>query len=151
VHCSGKVISSKLKQSIRDAFTLPPYMLYLQSQNKWTRDVLDSIDWEAYTQAISRFPSRRVQVTKLCNDLLPTARWANRYNALTTAHCLHCGDLEDRDHMVRCTHPSRQKWRRDLLAHLRTAHESTETNPYLTDILIDGFHAWFNQTALDRT
>jgi hypothetical protein len=96
LHLLGKVILSKLKQSIWDAYTVSPYLSYLQSHNQWSLEVINSIDWDAYNQAISRFPSWQVQVTKLCNDLLPTAWWANRYDTLTTAHCLHCGELEDR-------------------------------------------------------
>jgi hypothetical protein len=131
LHLSGKVISSKLKQSIWDAYTVPPYLSYLQSRNQWSLEVFNSINWDAYNQAISWFPSQWVQVTKLCNNLLPTAWWANWYDTLTIAHCLHCGELEDRDHMVRCAYPPRQKWPSNLLAHLRKAHDSTETNPYI--------------------
>jgi hypothetical protein len=100
LHITKKVISSKLKESIRDAFTVPPYKAYLQHCNKWTNACIDTIDWQAYTQAIGHFGSREVQITKICNDLLPTARWANRYDKLTTEHCLHCGESEYRDHLI---------------------------------------------------
>ncbi len=64
------------------------------------------------------------------------ARWANRYDSLTTEHCLHCGELEDRDHIIRCLYPPRQAWRLSLLTHLRETHESNEADHYLLDILI---------------
>jgi hypothetical protein len=119
-------------------------MQYLQERNKWDSDCITSIDWKAYTQAVSRFGTRRVQITKLCNDLLPTARWANRYSSITTQDCLHCGQPEDRDHLLRCPFPPRLKWRAKLLSDLRHTHSSAESNPYLVDILIDGLHSWMN-------
>jgi hypothetical protein len=57
LHISGKVISSKIKQSVRNAYTVPPYMEYLKARNQWTSQCLHSIDWDAYNQTISRFPS----------------------------------------------------------------------------------------------
>jgi hypothetical protein len=149
LHLSNKVISSKLKQSIRDAFTVPPYMEYLKKRNHWSSECLATIDWTAYNQAVSRFSSQRVQITKLCNDLLPTSRWANRYDSLTSEHCLHCGEPEDRDHLVRCTFEPRLKWRKELLTQLRKTHDDPLVNPYLVDILHDGLHSWLTYTQID--
>jgi hypothetical protein len=47
LHIANRVISSKLKQSIRDAFTVPPYMEYLQKRNQWSSECLATIDWKA--------------------------------------------------------------------------------------------------------
>jgi hypothetical protein len=121
-------------------------MAYLQQRYQWDNTCIDTIDWQSYTQAISRFRSRRIQITKLCNDLLPTARWVNRYDSLTTEHCFHCGDPEDRDHIIRCSHDSRKKWRVTLFTALRRTHDSPENNPYLLDLLIDGINAWITST-----
>jgi hypothetical protein len=151
LHLGGKVIPSKLKRHIREAFTVPPYMKYLQERFQWTEQCASTVDWKAYTQAIGRFNMRRIQITKLCNDLLPTARWANRYDSLTTDHCLHCGEQEDCDHLLQCNFAPRILWRNDLLVHLRTAHASTECDPCLLDILIDGLDSWFQHKTLVKT
>jgi hypothetical protein len=109
-----------------------------------------TIDWTAYTQAISRYSTRRIQITKLCNDLLPTARWVHRYDSLTTNFCLHCGEPEDRDHILKCTH-AYSLWQNNLLVHLCETHNSNECDPRLLDILIDGLHSWFLNTTIDFT
>jgi hypothetical protein len=150
LHIDQKVISSKIKQSIRDAFTVPPYMEYLKKRNRWSSECIATIDWKAYNQAVSRFHSQRIQITKLCNDLLPTARWASRYDSLTSEHCLHCGETEDRDHLVQCSFAPREKWRTELLSHLRATHDNPLTNPYLVDILIDGLHSWLHHSHIDK-
>ena len=151
LYLSKKVISSKLKQSIREAYTVPPYMTYLCRRHQWTPECLEMVDWEAHTQLVSKFHSQRVQVTKLCNDLLPTARWANRYDHITTKHCIHCGETEDRDHLLRCIHVTRCTWRGELLSHLRRKHDNQASNPYLLDILVDGLHSWFTSKQVDTT
>ncbi len=92
LHLNGKVICARLKQQLREASTVPTYLAYVAKRFKWEPSVAAMIDWQAYTQAIGRFRSQRTQITKLCNDILPTARWANRYDSLTTEHCLHCGE-----------------------------------------------------------
>jgi hypothetical protein len=148
LHLDGKVIKSKLKKRIREAFTVPSYLCYLQKRFQWTDACVDNIDWLAYTQAIGRFSTRQIQITKLCNDLLPTARWVNRYDLLTTSNCFHCGKSEDRDHILRCKHVTRAQWQNDLLVHLRQAHGSTKSDPQLLDMLIDGLHSWFQNTSI---
>jgi len=86
LHVLGKVVCSRLKRTIREASTISVYFTYATCRFKWTPEVTTTIDWAAYVQAISRFPTKRTQITKLCNDLLLTARWANRYDTLTTEH-----------------------------------------------------------------
>jgi hypothetical protein len=151
LHIRGQVIPSKLKKRIREAFTVPPYLQYLQQRFQWSEQCASTINWTAYTQAIGRNSSRRIQITKLCNNLLPTARWANRYDSLTTDHCLHCGEPEDRDHILQCTFAPRCLWRNDLFVHLRATHASNECDPRLLNILIDGLHAWFQTQSMDKS
>jgi hypothetical protein len=148
LHIDGKVICSKLKRTIREAYTVPKYLAYVASRFKWSAPVAATIDWQAYKQTIGRFRTQRVQVTKLCNDLLPTARWANRYESLTTEHCIHCGEIEDRDHIIQCSFEPRKTWRNSLLSKLRKAHDSDSTDHYLVDILVNGLHAWFRGSVL---
>jgi hypothetical protein len=98
---SGNIVCAKLKPSILEAFTVPPY---LEKRFQWAPVIPETIDWTAYTQTIGRFCTQHIQITTLCNDLLPTAHsWANWYNTPTTEHCLHCGEIEDRDHILQCT------------------------------------------------
>jgi hypothetical protein len=116
LHINGKVIPSKLKKWICEAFTDPPYLAYLQDQFQWTAQCTETVGWTACTQAIRQFSTWHIQIiklctTKLCNDLLlPTTRWANMYDALTTDHCLHCGEPEDQDHMLLCTYAPHCLW-----------------------------------------
>jgi hypothetical protein len=62
--------------------------------------------------------------------------------------CLHCGELETRDHIITCSYKPRQRWRTSLLSKLRKAHDSDTSDHYLSDILVNGLHAWFQGTSL---
>jgi hypothetical protein len=55
LHISGNVICSKVKRSIREAFSVPPYLQYIEKRFHWTRAISDTVDWQTYTQAISQF------------------------------------------------------------------------------------------------
>jgi hypothetical protein len=149
LHIAGKVICAHLKQRIREAPTVPKYIAYVSKGFQWTPATEQTIDWQAYTQTIGRFHHRRIQITKLCHDLLPTARWANRYESLTTEHCLHCGESEDRDHILQCSFANRQTWRTSLLSKLRKIHDNDASDHYLLDILISGLDCWFKGSFLD--
>jgi hypothetical protein len=73
LHINGKVIPSKLKKWIHKAFLVPPYLAYLQDRFQWNTQCAESIDWNAYAQAIGQFSTWRIQIMKLYNNLLPTA------------------------------------------------------------------------------
>jgi hypothetical protein len=44
LHITGKVISSKAKKQICEAFTVPPYMTYIHNWFQWTEACADTID-----------------------------------------------------------------------------------------------------------
>ncbi len=85
----------------------------------------------------------------MCNALLPTARRANRYNSLTTEHCLHCGEPDDWDHIIKCSFQTKHIWRQSLLSKLRKAHNLDSSNHYLLNFLINGLDCWFKGSWLN--
>jgi hypothetical protein len=98
-----KIIYSKLKKCFWEALTVSKYLQYAATRFKWCPSVATMVDWEMYTQTIGQFCTQHIQIMKLCNDLLPTTRWAHHwYKSITTVHCLHCGEVEDWDHIIKC-------------------------------------------------
>jgi hypothetical protein len=94
LHIAGKVICARLKQHIREAATVPKYLAYVEKRFHWTPEITATINWQAYTQSIVWFRTQRIQITKLCNHLLPAAGWVNQYDTLTTEHCVHLGGTQ---------------------------------------------------------
>jgi hypothetical protein len=123
-----EVICSKIKQTILEALTPPSYLPYAKKHFHWTPMIYEMVNWQAYTQLISKFCSQCIQIMKLCNDLLPTAWWAHKYDTLPTKHCMDCGKVEDQDHIIQCPFEPHQMWHNSLLSKLRKAHDSDQSN-----------------------
>ena len=57
LHIAGKVVCACIKQHIWEAATVPAYLEYLAARLKWDKHIAATMDWQAYSQAISRSPS----------------------------------------------------------------------------------------------
>jgi hypothetical protein len=105
------------------------------------------IDWTAHEKAIHRYLHRRVHLTKLIHDILPTNDNVGTWKENRTEKCPSCSHpVEDRDHVLRCPHPARQEWRRKFILSIRKTCDRLQTRPNLRDILITGLEAWLNDT-----
>lgn len=145
----GDTITYQEKSAIQFAETGPPLCEYIKETNKWSDKVMRSIDWDAHGTALHRGNSKRVHLTKLVHDLLPTNSYAYRFVEDRTSCCPTCThDNEDRDHIIRCSHPSRVRWRTACIRAIREATLTT-TQPDLRTILTDGLTAWFQGNDID--
>jgi hypothetical protein len=112
---------------------------------------MKSINWDAHALALGRGMHNRVNLTKLVHDLMPTNHMVSRFDPDRRDHCPSCSNPgEDRDHVIRCHAPARAKWRSSSLVAIRKLCDQQDTRPYLTDILIDGLFAWYNELPLDE-
>jgi hypothetical protein len=105
---------------------------------------MKSIDWNAHGKALHRGNVNRVRLTKLIHDILPTNSLIYKFVDDRTCCCPSCpSDNEDRDHIIRCSHPERSRWRKSFLVDLRKTTDRNSTKPYLKTILLDGISEWF--------
>jgi hypothetical protein len=58
---------------------------------------------------------------------------------------------EDFAHVLRCPHPSHEKWHTDLISNLRKKCHSLSTDQWLIDILIAGIQSYLSHTPFDST
>jgi len=144
----GGTVTYKLKQSIRFADTAPDLRQYILNRNNWTSEVFDSmIDWEAYSQALARNNDKTVHLIKLAHDILPTNHIAHHYIPDRQEKCPSCPcEREDRDHVYQCNHHDRAVWRRKSLQEIRKVCQNLQTAPELTDILLEGLAACYNNS-----
>lgn len=144
LHLSGGTITYKLAPFVRYADTAPELKEYIMERNNWTPATMATVDWEAHGNALQRGIHKRVRLTKLVHDLLPTNHVVCRFIEDRTARCPTCQHPdEDRDHMLRCSHPANKRWRKDCLISLRKTMDTLITRPYLQTIFMDGLSAWF--------
>jgi hypothetical protein len=112
-------ITYNYKSYIRNAAYGPPLLNYIQQRNQWAPATMQTIDWDAHGMAIRRHFHQRVHLTKLIHDILPTNDNVSQWKPLRHEKCPSCPHpREDRDHVLRCPHPSRMEWRRTFLLNL---------------------------------
>ena len=58
----------------------PDMVKYLCDQNEWTPDVFQSINWAAFQQAKNCLYTRKQQVIKLMDSILPTMQHKHKYD-----------------------------------------------------------------------
>jgi endonuclease/exonuclease/phosphatase family metal-dependent hydrolase len=143
---ANKSITSKLKQRVREAATLPPLFRYMEKKFKWQPNTTNEVDWANFTYTLKKYRSTWSTMVKHCYDISPTGDIAHRNNKHLPHACPSCGaSYEDNNHVMLCPHPSRAKWRQDTctIAH---HYDSGQSDPYLLDILRDGLMRWHQQT-----
>jgi hypothetical protein len=124
---------------------IPALARHMKDRYKWSQKTFDSINWDVHGLAMRSDMTSKVHLSKLAHEILPTNKQVSRYDKTRKPNCLSCNDqVEDRDHIIRCTHPSRQKWRAQLIKQLRDKCDSMATRPQLQDLLISGIHTWMN-------
>jgi hypothetical protein len=141
------VTSNYRKQLIR-AYVEPEYIQYLQYRFEWSNDTIGIIAWKSLSLAIQRI-QRNVLITKVCNDLLPTAAtlYKQRYQEHDT--CVLCQREETREHLVRCPADSRLRWRRHMLQAIRKRLDHLETEFAITETICTALAEWLEYGTVD--
>jgi hypothetical protein len=117
LHLQHGTCTSHIPAALRSAETSPQLANYIRIRNQWTQQQFDSVNWDALQIAIKKNNKRRIHVTKLIHDLLPTNKTLHCHNP-TAQQCPQCRACpqEDRDHIMRCDNDQRARWRAETLA-----------------------------------
>ena len=82
-------------------------------------------------------------------DILPTHSQSNKYDKGHRT-CPTCDNtVENRDHILRCTHPDAVTWRAEFRTDLTDFHRRTQTAPELDRLLTTALNEWFHTTSED--
>ena len=135
-------ITSRYQAAIRHAYTGPALQLYIQHRHDWTDYTFQSINWNAHGQALRNHITHRIHFSKLVHDILPTAVYLNKMDK--GKRCCPCCNhpKEDRDHIIKCSHPTRNKWRHGMLSALLETCVANFTYTPLLDLLQEAVRAW---------
>jgi len=146
----GISITSNYRKQLIRAYVEPEYMQYLQYRFEWSDSTITSIAWKSFQIAVQRM-RRDVLITKVCNDLLPTAEALYKRKYQTHDNCVLCQQKETRNHIIRCTSPSRIKMRTKVLGALRRRLDYLETEFAITETLCTVIAEWFETETVDIT
>jgi hypothetical protein len=148
--CIGdRTITGHYSGRIREAASLPAYIAHLCKANHWVTAEWTNIDLVVYKRLIARNTHRHVNVVKYVHDKLPTATIRQYTDATITTTCIQChASFESFSHVLRCPHPSRRDWRKELLRTIRRHCEDNTTRLVLLQILTKGLESWFTGDLL---
>ena len=142
-------ITSHYQKAIRYQATEAPLRTYLMNKYKWTPAVFDVIHWSAHGAALRKVSKRCIHYTKMVFDILSTHSQSNKYDKGHQT-CPTCDNtVENRDHILRCTHPDAVTWRAEFRTDLTDFHRRTQTSPELDRLLTTALNEWFHTTSED--
>ena len=142
-------ITAKVVQELRSYSTGPPLRLHIQERNQWTDQIMRTINWRAHGKALNERIVRRVHFTKLVHENLPTF---SRMNKLTNGErkCPACHNAEEtRDHILRCSHVDRGRWRATFMTKIDEFLDQEDTSPLLQHVWREAMELWFAEPTDD--
>jgi hypothetical protein len=145
LHFPEGTITAKVIPEVRRRVTGPPLQQYIQQRNHWSEQTMRVINWKAHAKALGTQIQHRVHFTKLVHDCLPTNHQLNKFTSENRKFCpaCHLGQDETRDHILRCTHEDRVRWRVQFHADIQAFHTKESTSPVLQHLWRDAIHQWF--------
>ena len=102
LYIQDEPITTKYSQEIIRASHTPEIREYYRKKYKWTDDIMETLDWEAYTNAQKRFNhAAQKNIHKYTHNWLPTGNnLQKRYN--TQNKCPYCKLPENHLHVITC-------------------------------------------------
>lgn len=114
--------TSKYAQDIRHRATTAPLREYIQDKYMYTGSIMNTINWGAHGKALKAMIKKRIHLTKLIHECLPTMERLNKFDS-GKRKCPGCGECrETRDHIVKCQSENRQKWREKFFKSINEFH-----------------------------
>ena len=143
-------ITNDYNSQLIRAYTEPQYMEYLQDQYLWSNTTIKWIAWKALECGLRRI-QRPSLTTKLCNKLLPTATTLKKWKYQHHDHCPLCQEPETHEHIFRCTHHTRTKWRRTMIKTIHNTFQRLHTKSSRSDTFCTATKEWLDTGVVDLT
>jgi hypothetical protein len=108
---------------------------------------MTTINWKAHGKALKTMIKKRIHITKLVHECLPTLERQNKFDG-GKRMCPGCTESrETRDHTLKCHAVSRQKWRDNFFQAIQEFHAKEDTNPLLRNLLNETMRDWMVSSA----
>jgi hypothetical protein len=105
---------------------------------------MDMVNWSAHGKTFRSQLHRRVHLSKLIHECLPTFHQLNKYRGCRRP-CPACGSADEtRDHVIRCVGPSRSDWHREFWAAIEKFHVEHRTAPILIYVFHTVMEEWLH-------
>ena len=115
-----------------------------EDQFGWDEKVVTSIAWKCYKIANARIKQTAL-ITKISNDLLPTAARMCKMHLQTASKCPVCEEVETFDHLLRCESETQEQWQRSVTGTLRKVMLKYRTHDDIIQCFVECIDQWFCQ------
>jgi hypothetical protein len=135
VQTNSAVLTSKGSVEITTSIHKPALLKKVESDTKWPHPVVQSVDWQALSKAISSFSKLvRTKFTKLMFGLNQTNYLNNRYYGTDSTYPCCNKAPETFNHVLTCNSPTSTSAHLVLQEKLRSALETMSTPPQLIQL-----------------
>jgi hypothetical protein len=142
-------LTARYVTNIRRRATSSQLQQYIKHKYGFEDNVMQSINWSAHGKSMQLFIKKRVHITKMVHECLPTLGRLNRFDkGHRTCPCCPCL-TEDRDHVIKCGAASRQRWRDKFLQEINMFHDKAETYPLLRHLWNEAIQEWLRTDEPD--
>ena len=140
----GKTITSRLKSTVRTAFSLNSLKEYMCNRKGWNAEIWNDINWSSHRYALNKKFKNRRRIIQLIHGKLPIARDLSKRLPTHTSLCSACNTAEETNsHLLCCQNPEYKKWRLTFSRGLVTLCHNLQTDPVLVDVLLYGIQQSF--------
>jgi hypothetical protein len=135
----NKPVTSKIPQTLRQAYLSQGLREYMIHREKWTQSTPEQICWTAHQRAIKRMnPTDKTRILKFIHRCLPTNKKLHDIDKEYSAKCPACTSTETNEHVTTCNNPRRKELRHKLWKNLSKKMEKCYTHHTVKECILTG-------------
>lgn len=144
LHIGGRTVTHNIEAAVRDQLFLGPLRSYYCARFRWSAEIYDSIDWDAYAMAYSHHSRSRKFFHQFGWKKLPCGGRIHARESRFDDRCPSCLQPDESDdHLFQCLHSDRRQWRKAFITGI-VDHLTPFFDPNLLDMIRLGLQGYFS-------
>jgi hypothetical protein len=143
VYINKLEITANIPNEFRYTALTPDLRIYLTEKYKWNNTIIDNIDWEIHSKALSQqHPTMRKTITQFIHRWLPTHSHPGTKHDITTK-CPICHVIDEtNNHFLTCSNiETQQEWQSQIQS-FYDEMEALDMEPILLHYMILAIDKW---------
>jgi hypothetical protein len=137
-------ITSFETSTLQTSYNCERLWQYMIERHKWSKRTAANVNLNALRAVRNKTPSLHRFTTRHLQGHLPTLHRLYQQGRTTSNLCPRCQNKETHDHMFQCSH--REEWREGFLEHRDSHLKDHETNPEVSEEVLECTRAWLKAT-----
>jgi hypothetical protein len=138
------IINDKYDEHIHESHNAPMYKKYLCEKKKWSSQVFQSIEWNAFGHEAKKLNvNERTQLLKFVYGWLPIGDRRRTIDQKASIACPSCGaEEETHDHLLQCEAPKRKVIFESFIESMREMCDKQKVKVHVTNTILAHIRAW---------